>query len=313
MPSLLRFPRGLATGLLVALLGWMAFSSSAAFAQTSIDMGIELKVSDVLTAVPCSIRVAAGHTVTGDLNDCVSGGQGVRHFGPTRGPNAAPDGGTITIHDDGSFTYTAGPNPVVTTFPFTATEGSLTSPIPGVVDVTIYMGLQGASPTFHVTPGTVITGNLNDYVTGGFGTRHFGPTGAGMPTLSGGTVTIEADGSFTYVAPGFDTDDSFPFTVIDESTADPVQGTAFIEVRGDSAITPTPSPIATVTPAATSTAEATPVTTVKIKTLPTTGSGTASESASTVFDTKLQAMLLLIVGTIGLGAMCVRRHWRRPR
>ncbi|MGI8485676.1 MAG: hypothetical protein ACR2OU_15615 [Thermomicrobiales bacterium] len=242
----MRSPQGLASGLLVALLGCLAFTSSSALAQTSVDLGITLAAPEVLTAMPCSIRVATGHTVTGDLNDCVTGGQGVRHFGPSGGPISAPDGGTITIDDSGTFTYSAGPDPLMTTFPFTATDGSLTSnvPIPGVVDVTVYAGLQASSPIFHVTPGAVITGNLNDYVTGGFGTRHFGPVGTGMPTLGGGTITIEADGSFTYVAPGFDRDDSFPFTVIDDSTANPIPGTVFIEVRGDSAVTPTPSPVA---------------------------------------------------------------------
>jgi hypothetical protein len=256
--------------LLMVPLMLLVMGSVSAFAQSTVDMTVQLREPETLTIIPCEITVTAGDSVTGNLNNCVIGGNGVRSFGPVGIEIPCPDGGVVTIAADGTFTYRAGLSGGSTTFPFTVDDATTESPLPGLMTVTVVVPLQIASPTLHVAAGAVIHGNLNDYVTGGHGPRVFGPIGVEMTTPAGGHITINGDGTFTYRAPDHDATDTIGFTVIDDSVTAPLAGLMTIVVTADA---PTP-------------AEATPVITIPgtsggipVASLPDTGDASMASSA----------------------------------
>jgi hypothetical protein len=206
----------------------IAWATTSAQAQSS-GIEVELTTAEVLTIVPCSINVIEGVSYSGNLNDCVTGGAGVRAFSPA-GTATTPGGGTVTINGDGSYIYTAPAGITSDSIPFTADDGSISTPLPGAVSVVVHPPLQTTSPTLNVPAGSTATGNLNDYAIGGFGPRVFGPVVTNAPTVGGGTITIAPDGSFSYTAPATTGADSFPFSVDDDSVTVPVPGIVAIVV-----------------------------------------------------------------------------------
>ena len=160
---------------------------------------------------------------------------------------AAPAGGTLTLNADGSFTYTASPSfSGPDSFSFEAVDSS--GQDSAAVTVTIDVGAQrpvvypqtfsgaigntelavGGSPGSG--PEVDLNGEsaLNADVDPGGGTLSASP--ATIATSQGGTVTLAADGSFTYQPPvGFDgPSDSFNYQV-DTSEGTSAQATATID------------------------------------------------------------------------------------
>ncbi len=138
------------------------------------------------------------------------------------GTFATTEGGSVTIAADGAYTYTPAPGFNGTdTFGFTAktiddtTAGTVTVNVAPVNDLTV------VSPTVSTDEGVPLTGNVlvgavdagGDPITAVAGT---------FATTEGGSVTIAADGAYTYTpAPGFFGTDNFGFTAqtIDDTTA----------------------------------------------------------------------------------------------
>jgi hypothetical protein len=283
------------SGICLAL---MLVMPGMASADTS-NVEVTLKVPEVLTLVPCSIEALPGQTVEGDLHDCVTGGDGNPHFGPI-GTYPTPGGGSVTIDPDGHYTYTAPDSPGTDTIPFTAIDSTVPEPLPGIVDVTIVEPLDANSFTFHIAPGGSLSGNLNDYVTGGIGERTFGPIGVAMPTPGGGTITIGPDGSFTYGAPLTGDEDSFPWNVNDESGNDPLESFASIVIDGT--LPPeTSTPDATRTPAPTATATVHEIPGNATKTPGAPGNGGSLPSTGSGHDSQTSTGWLLLL-TLGLAA-----------
>ena len=244
----------------------------------TVGMEITLKAADTLTLVPCTIQALPGQTVTGTLRDCVTGGDGKPAFGPI-GTTTTPGGGTMTIEANGSYTYTAPESPGADAIPFTAIDKTVDSPLPANVAVQIVPSLQVMSFTLRVTPGATITGNLNDYVTGGIGNLTFGPVGIDMRTRAGGTITIAPDGTFTYTAPPSGEVDDFDWFATDESGGDSVESlaTIVIEQPGTKPVpAPTDPPAVTPDPATPAPDNGERVQTPEVTRLPSTGHGSAT-------------------------------------
>ena len=127
-----------------------------------------------------------------------------------------PTNGTLTLNPDGSFTYTPDANyNGADSFTYTASDGTATSP---VSTVTITIDPVNDAPvavndSFSTNEDTVLTGNVlsNDSDTDGdtlTATLVNGPTN--------GTLTLNADGSFTYTPDAdFNGADSFTYTATD--------------------------------------------------------------------------------------------------
>jgi|GEM_PF-5953446 len=262
-------------------------------------MEITLKQPSILMVIACSIQALPGQTIEGDLHDCVTGGDGNPRFGPV-GISPVPGGGTVTIDPDGHFIYTAPDTPGSVSIPFNVIDTTVPDPLPGEVAAEIVAPLQANSFVMHIAPGASISGNLNDYVTGGIGNRTFGLAGVAMATSAGGRITISPDGSFTYTAPMTGDADSFPWTVIDESVSDWLESYASITI--DAHPGPgLPSPTGTVPhpdpPRPTERATATPGAIPGPLTLPSTGSGNGSGgSGGTMIPVLATVVLLTICG-----------------
>lgn len=152
-------------------------------------------------------------------------------FGPTFTPGATAAGGstvsdngaTVTVQADGSFTYTpvagfAGTDQ----FAYTASSG--TSPDnTAVVTVTVGTAAASAADNYAVTGNISITHNSstgllsNDAgsaITVTAVNGNAANVGAAVTTGQGGTVTVQADGSFNYNPPaGFEGADNFTYSI----------------------------------------------------------------------------------------------------
>ena len=132
----------------------------------------------------------------------------------TYGEGSPPSHGTVTIGEDGSYTYTPDPDFNGTdSFTYTVTDGTdtvtftVTVTVEGVNDAPV--GRNGADET---AKDTALTGNLppasdadGDTLTYGIGDQP-----------DNGTVSVAPDGTFVYTpAPGFVGEDSFTYTVTD--------------------------------------------------------------------------------------------------
>ncbi|UXA15896.1 Ig-like domain-containing protein [Mycobacterium sp. SMC-4] len=133
---------------------------------------------------------------------------------------AGPSNGALVLNADGSFTYTPNTDFHGTdAFTYTATDGAATS---GVATVTITVTAVNDAPVavddvFTVDEDTVLTGNVltNDSDVDGDDLTVTLVTGP-----SNGTLTLNADGSFTYTPnPDFHGSDSFTYTASDGLSA----------------------------------------------------------------------------------------------
>ena len=150
-----------------------------------------------------------------------------------------PSHGTLSMHPDGTYTYTpaagySGPD----TFTYTTTDASGQT---ATATVTLTVTPTAASDTAAVVAGATVTGNVlaND-------------AGTGLTVLSNtaaahGTVVVNPDGTFSYTPlPGYSGPDSFTYTVID-SAGQTTTATVTINVVpaavGDTGTTPANTPL----------------------------------------------------------------------
>ena len=157
-------------------------------------------------------------------------------FGPVsdastvaNGTNTAKsdNGGTVLMNTDGTFTYTpAAGFAGFDRFAYVATTGTAPDNA-GIVTITVGSSTisTGAAESYNVTGNVSITtpnsgvGNLLNNDTGNgiaIGSVNGSSSNVGNPitTANGGTLTVNANGSFTYnPAPGYEGPDNFTYTV----------------------------------------------------------------------------------------------------
>jgi VCBS repeat-containing protein len=133
-----------------------------------------------------------------------------------------PASGTLTLNADGSFTYTPNANFSGTdTFTYQASDGSLTSNVATVtITVTAVADAPVAGNDSYSTPAaTVLNVPANGVLANDSDPDGTTPTAVAIaagPTTAGGTVTLNADGSFTYTPPaGFVGTDTFTYQATD--------------------------------------------------------------------------------------------------
>ena len=164
-----------------------------------------------------AVATAAGAAITGNILDAVA------ETGLTVTDHTSPSHGSVTIGEDGSYTYTPVPGFSGSDL-FTCTvrdEEGLTGTITVVVTVVPVVPAVSVS-TMTDSP---VSGNVLD-----------GAVGTGLAVTSHtdpdhGSLTISEDGSYTYSPDeGFGDYDSFTFTVTD-AAGTAVQGTVTISVN----------------------------------------------------------------------------------
>lgn len=142
------------------------------------------------------------------------------------------NGGTVTINADGTFSYTGAENFHGTdTFSYTVLDGNGGSDIG---DVTLTVGAVNDAP---VAQNDTFSGNEDEEITGsvlGNDTDVDGDTltvdAQTITTANGGTVTLNADGTFSYVgAANFHGSDGFNYTLRDGNGGSSI-GTVLLSV-----------------------------------------------------------------------------------
>lgn len=193
------------------------------------DVGeVTIAVGDRLDAVDDEYDVAPGGTLNiaapGVLaNDTGDGAKTVTEVNGNAADVGAPiavGGGTLTLNADGSFTYNAPAAPATVNFTYTATSplGSDTATV--TIDVLTPPTATDDGPAADSDPGDNYHAALNGSITAAYSVLandsgsptlevdSFGPaTGTETPagsagsTSQGGTLTLNADGTFSYTAP----------------------------------------------------------------------------------------------------------------
>jgi VCBS repeat-containing protein len=188
-------------------------------APVAADDSLSVNEDAVLTVTPAQLL---GNDTDADAvyGDVISIGEGSVIY-------PANSNGTLVANEDGSYTYTPNPNWCGTeTFTYTATDGEADS---NAATVTITVNCINDAPvanddsyaTTQDVPLTIAAPGLlgNDV---DVDLPYGDVLSASAPAASqfGGTVTVNADGSFGYVpAPGFAGIDSFTYTVTDSAGA----------------------------------------------------------------------------------------------
>ena len=192
-----------------------SFSFTVSDGSVSIERTITVTVTSVNDAPVVSagtMSVAENQSVSGNLPAAADVDGDALVYGP--GANT-PAHGTVTVNPDGTYTYTPTASFTGTdTFSFTVTDGAVTIERSITVTVTSVndapVGSGGAITTAEDTGfngtlpvATDLDGDALVY-------------GAGTITPARGTVTINADGTYTYTPnPDFNGSDTFSFTVTD--------------------------------------------------------------------------------------------------
>ncbi|HVL23578.1 MAG TPA: Ig-like domain-containing protein [Thermomicrobiales bacterium] len=194
--------------------------------------------------------------------------------------DTAPAKGTVTLNDDGTFTYSAnaGETGADSFTVLVQDAGEPRQEAVATVDVTILpeaLAVEGLSLT--VMAGETVTGDLSDQVRGGVPPYTFAVDTA----PSQGTLALNPDGTFTYIANDDATGmDSFTYTVTD---SDEQEGPVLLAVTTGTVditfaaqpVTPTPTTEPTVAPSPTVAPTATPSPTVEPTVEPTVAPTTA--------------------------------------
>ncbi len=147
-----------------------------------------------------------------------------------------PAKGTLQFNTDGSFTYTPNANANgVDTFTYKAFDGKYSAP------VTVTLTIQGVNDapaavadTYFADPGQTLNiaapgvlGNDTD-----IDTATANLTAILVSPATGGTLTLNADGSFSYVAPAVGGNYTFTYLVNDGAADSPTAATVTIQVNG---------------------------------------------------------------------------------
>jgi len=161
----------------------------------------------------------------------------------------APSHGTVTLAEDGSFTYT--PDAGYTgedTFTYEVTDGQLDAGTPAVATGTVTVHIGNNLPVANNDEATTITGNP---VSGNVLGNDTDLDGDVLSVVldgtapSNGTVTLNTDGSFTYTPDaGFVGEDTFTYEITDGQggTEGPIVATVTICV--EASLAPSLSPVA---------------------------------------------------------------------
>ena len=180
-------------------------SSTASVVFTVI--AAPVAVNDTFTA---RVNTAGSYPAPGVLaNDTANGGT----FSAT-GTLTTVNGGIVTLNANGSFSYTPLPNfSGNDSFTYTLTNvvGSSTATVTISV-INVPVATNDAFINFSTTGGTVTAPGVlaNDFPNGG----SIVSPGVARGTTRGGTVTLQANGSFTYTPPsGWDGADNFTYTI----------------------------------------------------------------------------------------------------
>jgi hypothetical protein len=188
----------------------------------------------------------------GTGNGTLTATGGVSPLSFAAGPDA-PDKGEVVVNPDGTFTYTANPGQSGTdSFTFTVTDSQAT-PQSATGTVTVTIGepdaLVATTLTLETNADASVSGNLAGQISGGIPPYTF----ALATPPAQGTVTLNPDGTFTYV-PDSDASgtDSFTYTVTDSAPVPQVNAvastTGTVNIVFTAATTPTPTPGPTETP-----------------------------------------------------------------
>ncbi|MEZ4778799.1 MAG: Ig-like domain-containing protein [Flavobacteriaceae bacterium] len=178
----------------------------------------------------------SGNVLTNDEDE-----QGDTQVVTTVGTFPTTAGGSVTINADGSYIYTppagyVGPD----TFQYSiADDGNPVATDTATVFIEVLPINQNTTIANADTAGT----EVNTPVSGNVLVNDYDPQGdtqvvtnvGTFPTAQGGSITINADGSFTYIPPaGFTGEDTFEYFIIDDNTV-PATDSAIltITVNGD--------------------------------------------------------------------------------
>jgi large repetitive protein len=194
-------------------------SGSATATVSLLVSGAPLAVADSYRTQPNTQLVIGGGGTTVLKNDTVNNAA-ITGFGAVSGTEqqtlgqATPtaQNGSVTLNADGSFTYTPAQNfagsdsfrYTLTNFigSSTATVMLLVSNAPGAVDDS-YDAAQNTPRTVAAAQGVLANDAVNTGVIASYGANGNEPTPLGQQTatLHGGTIALNADGSFTYRPP----------------------------------------------------------------------------------------------------------------
>ncbi|MAL60643.1 MAG: hypothetical protein CMC14_11400, partial [Flavobacteriaceae bacterium] len=164
-----------------------------------------------------------GATITGNVLDNDSDPEGHNQFVDTViTPVSGPTNGVLVINADGSFTYVPNDPSFFGTDQFVYEifdDGSPVARDQATVIITIFgmnttYAINDINNTLQDTPvpGNVLTNDRDDQ-----GDNQVVTTVGTFPTTAGGSVTLNADGSYIYTPPaGFVGFDSFPYSIVDD-------------------------------------------------------------------------------------------------
>ncbi|MBW2938861.1 tandem-95 repeat protein, partial [Aureisphaera sp. CAU 1614] len=164
-----------------------------------------------------------GATITGNVLDNDSDPEGHNQFVDTViTPVSGPANGTLVINADGSFTYVPNDPSFFGTDQFVYEifdDGSPVARDQATVIITIFgmnttYAINDINNTLQDTPvpGNVLTNDRDDQ-----GDNQIVTTTGTFVTTQGGSVTLNADGSYIYTPPaGFVGFDSFPYSIVDD-------------------------------------------------------------------------------------------------
>ena len=189
-------------------------------AETTVSIAIDTSVHANVDTYPATENTPRAVEPPGVLgNDVLNGGK-ITGYGAASGAEQSQigaatgtaGGGTVTLNADGSFRFTPAPNFTgADTFKYTLanSDGKASSVVmmmiyaPPVASADAY-DIAGGAASVHAPPGVLANDTVNGAVISGYGAASGSEQkilGSPTPTSQGGSVTLRADGSFTYMPP----------------------------------------------------------------------------------------------------------------
>ena len=146
--------------------------------------------------------------------------------------------GGLTLNADGTFSYTPAAGFSGTdSFTYEATDGQGDTSTPATVSITVSSVPVAANDSYSVQSGSTLTVNAVNGVLANDSNADGNPLSAALVTgVSNGTLTLNADGSFSYTSnAGYAGSDSFTYTASD-SDATSAPATVSITVTGSTPV-----------------------------------------------------------------------------